>query len=222
MAGTLYVVATPIGNLGDITYRAVEVLKMVDAIACENRDRNIKLLNHLGLKKWLLEYSPANEKNSAKGIVDLLLSGKNIALVSDAGMPNISDPGRVLVQEALKAGIKIVPIPGISALTTVLSVSPFPAKRVAFLGFLPKSQGKLEKELLLFKSIEAEIVAFVSKYQIKKFLLSVKKIFGNAEIMIGREMTKLNEEYRIGKVDEILQEGIEEKGEFTVVIYNRI
>ena len=118
MSGILYVVSTPIGNFGDITKRALEILESVDIIACENRDRHIKLLNHYNIKKRLIEYSPANEKNSSRGIVKLLLEGKNIALVSDAGAPGLSDPGAILVEEARRNSVKIVPAPGVSALTT--------------------------------------------------------------------------------------------------------
>lgn len=221
MSGILYVVATPIGNLGDMTYRAVEVLQSVDAIACENRERHLKLLNHYGIKKRLFEYSPSNEKNSAKGLVALLEEGKNLALTSDAGVPALSDPGKVLVEEARAHGIQVIPIPGASALTTLLSVSGNSCKRVIFLGFLAKTPGKQEKELKLLKDIDAVLVIFVSQYQIKKLLESVNKILGNVEILIGREMTKVNEEFLSGKVEDIIQSGITEKGEFTLAVFNQ-
>lgn len=216
--GKLYIVGTPIGNLSDMTPRAAETLASVDVIACENRDRHIKLLNHLGIKKHLIEYSPANEKNSAKGILKLLQEGKNIALVSDAGMPGVSDPGRYVVEEARKNGIKIVPAPGVSALTTVLSMSGFSASRVVFLGFLSKSPGKITKELKLYKELDAVLVLFVSSYQLKKLLEGLIKVFGNVEIVIGREMTKLNEEYLSGTVEGFLEKLPEERGEFTLAV----
>ncbi len=222
MNGVLYVVATPIGNLGDITLRALEVLKSVDSIACENKERHIKLLNHYGIKKHLLVYSPANEKNSARGIVKLLLEGKSIALVSDAGIPALSDPGAFVIEEARNNGIKVIPLPGASALTTLLAASGIPAKRIVFLGFLPKAAGKQEKELKEYKGFNGGIILFTPQYHIKKILSVVNKIFGNVEIIIGREMTKLNEEYIHGKIEDIIGKGFEERGEFTLLINNRI
>lgn len=217
-AGKLYVVGTPIGNLSDITPRAKETLASVDTIACENRDRHVRLLNHLGIKKHLIEYSPANEKNSAKGIVKLLLEGKNIALVSDAGMPGVSDPGRYVVEEARNNGVTVIPIPGVSALTTLLAVSGFSSSRVVFLGFLSKSPGKIAKELRLYKDLDAVLVLFVSSYQLKKLLEGLNKVFGNVEIVIGREMTKLNEEYLRGTVEGFLGNLPEDRGEFTLAV----
>jgi 16S rRNA (cytidine1402-2'-O)-methyltransferase len=221
MTGTLYIVATPIGNLADITLRALDTLKSVDYIACENRERHLKLLSYYQIHKRLFEYSPANEKNSSKGLVQLLLEGKNIALVSDAGVPSVSDPGRVLIQDAILAKVPIVPIPGPSALTSLLSVSGFSQGSVVFLGFLSKSAGKQRKELSLYLEIRALLVIFVSSYQIKKLLEVIYKIFGNAEIIIGREMTKLNEEFIRGRVLEIISQGFLEKGEFTIAFLTR-
>ena len=220
MAGDLYIVATPIGNLADITFRAIEVLGFVDIIACENRDRHIKLLNHYQIKKRLIEYSPANERNSSKGIVKLLLEGKNVALVSDAGVPTLSDPGRVLIQDAVKEGVRVIPIPGASAITAIASVSTEHPKRLVFLGFLSKSNSKQEKELLLFKEMDCSIIVFVSQYHIKFFLNTINKIFGNVDIIIGREMTKINEEFIRGKVVDLVNCEFEERGEFTVEIEN--
>jgi 16S rRNA (cytidine1402-2'-O)-methyltransferase len=218
--GRLYIVATPIGNLEDITIRALETLKAVDIIACENRARHLKLLNRYEIKKRIIEYSPANEKNSAAGIVKLINEGNDIALVSDAGTPSISDPGRILVETAVKAGIEIFPIPGVSALTAILSVSGFGANRIFFLGFMPKKEGKITKELSLVKDIDGTIVFFISQYNIKKTLSLVNNIYPNSEIIIGREMTKLNEEFLRGKPRELMDLDFPEKGEFTVAINN--
>ncbi|MGA2141877.1 MAG: 16S rRNA (cytidine(1402)-2'-O)-methyltransferase [Brevinematales bacterium] len=222
MSGILYVVATPIGNLGDITKRALEILESVDIIACENRDRHIKLLNHYNIKKRLIEYSPANEKNSSRGIVKLLLEGKNIALVSDAGAPGLSDPGAVLVEEARRNSVKIVPVPGASALTTLLSVSGLPFKRTVFIGFLPKSPGHIEKELKLYKDFNGAVVFFANQRHVKKILELINKIFGNVDVIIGREMTKMNEEYIEDNVLSLIEKGFDERGEFTILIYNRL
>ena len=218
MDGTLYIVTTPIGNLSDITLRALETLKAVDVIACENRDRHIKLLNHYEIKKHLIEYSPANEVNSSKGIIRLLRDGKNIALVSDAGAPGVSDPGRVLASEAAKEGIKVVPIPGVSALTTILSVAGLSGKHIVFIGFLPKTSGKLTRELEQYKGSGSVVVLFESQYRIKKLLDYINNIYGNVEIIVGREMTKVNESFLRGQVSEVLAMDFPEKGEFTLAV----
>lgn len=220
MSGTLYVVATPIGNLGDISARAIETLKSVDAIAAENPRHHLKLLNHLEMKKRILECSPANEKNSAPGIVKLLEQGQNIALVSDAGVPLLSDPGRMIVDTAISAGIEVIPVPGPSALTALLSVSGFSSNPFIFLGFLPKKEGKASKMLKQFCEIPSTIVLFCSHYHLKKTLQMIYHIFENAEIIIGREMTKLNEEYLRGSVSELLEAEITPKGEFTIAVNN--
>ncbi len=221
MPGKLYIVATPIGNLNDITLRGLETLRNVDIIACENVERHLKLLSHFKIKKRLFEYSPKSEEASAKGIVKEILGGKNVALVSDAGTPLISDPGRKLISLSREQNIEIIPIPGVSALSTIISISGFPSKNVIFLGFLPKSEGKIKKEFTKFINIEATIVFFSSPYQIKKVLPIINKIFGNVEIIIGREMTKENEEFIAGNLEEIIEIGFKEKGEFTVAFFNK-
>ncbi len=219
MSGQLFVVATPIGNLEDITLRALHTLKEVDLIACENRNRHLKLLNYYEIKKRLIEVSPANEKNSANGIVHLLEEGKKIALVSDAGVPAISDPGRFVIRTALDAGFDVIPIPGVSAFTTLASVSGLPNHRILFLGFLSKKPGKISRELSSFRDFDGMIVIFVSQYQIKKLLQIVNKIFENADIVVGREMTKINESFLRGKASELLEMDFPEKGEFSVGIF---
>ncbi len=221
MPGILYVVSTPIGNLSDITLRALEVLKAVDAIACENRERHIKLLNHYGIKKRLLTYSPANEINSAKGLVKLLLGGSDIALVSDAGVPGLSDPGMVLVEEALKNSINVIPVPGASALTAILSVSGLAFKKTLFIGFMPKSLSRIEKELKEYRNFNGAIVLFLNQRHLKNILHLINKILGDVEIIIGREMTKINEEFIRGKAGELLNCIIEDRGEFTLLINNK-
>ncbi len=221
MPGTLYIVSTPIGNLGDITDRALRTLKSVDIIACENSKRHLKLLSHFEIRKKVIEYSPKNEEHSANGILKLLLEGKNVALVSDAGTPIISDPGKKLLSILKEKKIKIVPIPGVSALTTLLSVCSFSTKNIVFLGFLPKTEGKIKKELMKFINIEATIVLFSSPYQVKKILNIINKIYGNVEIIIGREMTKENEEFIEGHLEDVLNKGFNELGEFTIAFLNK-
>ncbi len=220
MPGTLYVVGTPIGNLSDITLRALETLRAVDIIACENRNHHLKLLNHFEIKKRIIEVSPANEKNSAAGIVKLLQEGNDIALVSDAGTPGLSDPGGLVVDSVRLAGLPVIPIPGPSALASLFSVAGMPGKRILFLGFLSKKSGKLEKELTAWKDTDTDmtIILYVSPYQVKKVLESINKTLGNVEILVGREMTKAHEEYLRGPVEAILQHDFPEKGEFSLAV----
>ncbi|QJR22320.1 16S rRNA (cytidine(1402)-2'-O)-methyltransferase [Brevinematales bacterium NS] len=216
--GTLYVVATPIGNLEDISVRALETLKGVDRIACEHPDRHRKLLTHFGIHKPILQVSAANEANSARGIVELLLRGETIALVSDAGTPGISDPGKYVVERAREKGIPVVPIPGPSALTAILSVLGESPKDVVFVGFLPKTPGKLQKILRAYENLEITFVAFVSSFQIKKFLQKLNETWGNVEILIGREITKVHETWLSGRVSDILSGELPEEGEWTIAV----
>ncbi|MCX7882560.1 MAG: 16S rRNA (cytidine(1402)-2'-O)-methyltransferase [Brevinematales bacterium] len=216
--GTLYVVATPIGNLEDISIRALETLKQVDKIACEHPDRHKKLLTSYGIHKPLLQVSAANEPNSAKGIVALLLRGENIALVSDAGTPGISDPGKYVVELARQQGVAIVPIPGPSALTALLSVVGESPKDVAFVGFLPKSTAKIKKILKTYQNLDVTFVAFVSSFQIKNFLKILNETWGNVEILIGREITKVHETWLSGNVEDIVVSDLPEEGEWTIAV----
>lgn len=216
--GTLYVVATPIGNLEDISVRALETLKGVDRIACEHLDRHRKLLTHFGIHKPILQVSAANEENSARGIVELLLRGETIALVSDAGTPGISDPGKYVVELARGKGIPVVPIPGPSALTAILSVVGQSPKDVVFVGFLPKTPGKVQKILRTYESLEITFVAFASSFQIKKFLQKLNETWGNVEILVGREITKVHETWLSGRVSDILSGELPEEGEWTIAI----
>lgn len=220
MGGCLYVVATPIGNLEDITFRAVKTLKTVSCIACENISRTRILLAHFDIKgKKLIECSPANEKNSAKGILGLLESGNDIALVSDAGTPCISDPGVAVVSLAAENGCKIIPIPGVSALTTLLSVSGMGGEAYIFLGFLPKKEGAILKILQKYASIDAVLVIYESGRRIKKLLNLLKSVNTNADVTVGKELTKLYETlYRgnVAELEEVFQD--EEKGEFVLAL----
>jgi len=216
--GTLYVVATPIGNLDDISVRALETLKSVDRIACEHPERHRKLLSHFDIHKPLLQISAANEVNSAKGIVSLLLKGENIAVVSDAGVPGVSDPGKYVVELARREGVPIVPIPGPSALTAMLSMLGESPKDVLFVGFLPKTTGKIARILRQYEEMELTLVMFVSSFQIKNFLKILNEYWGNVEIIIGREITKVHETWLAGKVLEILEQELPEAGEWTVAV----
>lgn len=217
-AGKLFVVGTPIGNLADMTYRAVETLASADVVACENRDRHLKLLNHYNIHKRLIEISPANEANGAKGVVKLIAEGNVVALVSDAGMPTVSDPGRTVVSAVREAGFAVEVVPGASAFTTILAASGWTSTPSAFLGFLSKKTGKIERELESFKGLDGTLVLFVSQFQARKVLEAAAKVFPDSQVCIGREMTKVNEEFIFGTAAELLDKGFVEKGEFTMAI----
>lgn len=223
MKGTLYIVSTPIGNLKDITYRAVETLKDVDYIFCEDTRISSRLLNHYDIKKQLKSMNAVNENKVSKEVLSILLDGKNIAYLSDAGTPLISDPGRILVKTAREAGIKIVPIPGPSALTAMLSVNNFVGKTVIFEGFLEKKQEKNKKKLKALMEIGDIIVVYESPYRIIKLLESIKEVNEEIQVLVGRELTKKFEEIISGNCGEIIRyfEGKQIKGEFTVLISSK-
>lgn len=171
---SLFIVATPIGNLSDITLRAVETLSVVDLIVCEDTRHTLQLLNHLGIKKPLISYHQYSKIQKIEQIVDSLKNGKEIAMVSDAGTPSISDPGSSLIQGAIKANIKVIPIPGVSALTTLLSVSGLELSEWSFYGFLPNKKGRQSKIIKIVDSRKPSII-FESPYRIKKLLKELKE-----------------------------------------------
>ncbi len=215
----LYIVGTPIGNLDDITIRAVQTLKDVSVIACENIPRTKILLSHLGiLNKKLIECSPANEKNSAQGIIQLLLQGQEVALVSDAGTPCVSDPGVLLVKLVSEQGFPVIPIPGVSALTTMLSVAGIGGENVIFTGFLSKKEGQLIKTLQQFADKNNVIVVFLPCRRVKKFLKTLKDLSIYADITLGRELTKTYETFYRGSIEDIDIDESECRGEFVAVL----
>lgn len=224
--GKLFVVATPIGNLGDITLRALEILKSVDYIACEDTRITSKLLNHYQIKKPLISYFQHSKVSKLDKLIGLLRVGKNIALVTDAGTPGISDPGQKLIEAAIEAKIEIEPIPGPSALIAALSVAGIPTDNFLFLGFLPKKKGrqKLLKSLsssfakaTADKQEKRVIVFYESPYRINKTLNDVQNYLGDREVVVCRELTKKFEEIYRGRISEILPR-VKPKGEFVVVI----
>ncbi len=220
----LYVIASPIGNMEDITMRAARVLREdVDLVFCEDTRQTRKLLNHLGL--GLPAYSLHSHSTEARinQAVNALLDGKKIAYLTDAGTPGISDPGARLVQEAAKNGIPVIPLPGPSALTALISACGFPDKEVIFAGFLSKKDGRRKNELKRLGEFDGLIVVYESPHRIIKLLAAIDEIFPGREIVIGREMTKIHEEFIRGSASEILKNEalITWKGEFSVVIRNR-
>lgn len=221
-SGILQIVATPIGNLQDITLRALETFKSVDFIACEDTRVTSKLLNHYSIKKPLISYHQHSELKKIDFIVDKLKEGSNIALVTDAGTPGISDPGNILVAEAVKNDIEIHPIPGSSALASIISIAGIDLQKFLFLGFPPHKKGRetFFKEVISFKY---PVIYYESPHRFIKNLELLKLLECSKRIIIGRELTKIFEEVQRGNVEEILsyyQENKDKiKGEFVVIVY---
>ena len=213
----LYIVSTPIGNLEDITLRALNVLKNSDKILCEDTRRSIKLLNHYKISKQLVSNYKFNEKKIASKIVEDIKSGQVVSMISDAGTPTISDPGLVLITECIKNKVKIFPIPGVSAIATAMSVSGFQDQYI-FYGFLSKKQTAIEKELKKLKEYKFNLVFFIPAIKINFYIKLFKKYLHERKVFIGREMTKIHETFYRHNLDKF--PGFKEnlKGELTVVI----
>lgn len=221
MSGKLYIVATPIGNLEDITLRAIRVLKEADVIACEDTRNTRKLLSRYAIDKPLLSYHEHNEMEKAKELISLLVEGKSVAVVSDAGTPGISDPGYRLVKMALERGILVLPVPGPSAAVSALSVSGLPTPSFAYFGFPPRTKKRLSDYLVRIKGYPETLVFYESPKRVVKTLRLMLEALGDRRISLSREMTKLYEETFTGRISEVLSElekKGELKGEFTIVV----
>jgi 16S rRNA (cytidine1402-2'-O)-methyltransferase len=220
MAGVLYIVATPIGNLEDITLRALRILKEVDLIAAEDTRHTQHLLSHYGVKTALTSYHEHNERRKAQLLVERLRRGEKIALVTDAGTPAISDPGYRLVSAAIAAAIPVTPIPGPSAVTAVLTASGLPPNRFAFEGFLPGTKKDRRGRLLELQDDSRTLVFYESPHRLKESLSDIREILGDREIVLAREMTKVHEEFRRGLVSELVAklENQELRGEITLAV----
>jgi len=218
--GNLFVVATPIGNLEDLSFRALRILGEVDIIACEDTRQTKKLLNKNNLKKRLISYFQPKERQKIPLIINLLKEGKDVALVSDAGTPGLSDPGYLLIREAIREEIKLIPIPGASALTAALTASGLPTDRFLFIGFPPAKKEKTRKLLKSLKTEESTLVFYVPSRKILFFLEFIKEVIGNREAVIAREMTKIHEEFLRGRIEELIEKlsGKTLKGEATVLV----
>ena len=213
----LYCVATPIGNLGDITLRAINILKNSDTILCEDTRVSKKLLNHLKINKELISYHKFNEQKKIKQILELLRENKIISIISDAGTPTISDPGKILIRECIKEGLDIYPIPGASAVSASISISGFSDKYL-FLGFLPEKKRDLTNQFKKVSQIGCSIVFFISPNKFDKIKDQLSIFFSDREILICREITKFYEEYQRCSVKNLDKLSINKKGEITVVI----
>ena len=216
----LYIVSTPIGNLEDITLRALNVLKNSDKILCEDTRRSLKLLNYYNIKKQLISYHKFNEKKLTSSIIELIQKGKKISIISDAGTPLISDPGLILLKECIKKKIRIFPIPGVSAVTTAMSVSSFDEKYF-FYGFLPKKIKELDKIAEDLKNYNFNIVFFIPALKINFYLKFFKKYFYDRKIFLAREMTKIHETFYRENLQDFKGLGTDVKGELTVVLSKR-
>ena len=215
---TLYLVPTPIGNLNEMTPRAIDVLNSVDVIACEDTRNSGQLLKHFDISKRLIAYQNFNEASSTKGIINLLSQGNNIALISDAGYPLINDPGQRVVSEVTALGYNVVPISGCSAFLNALVASGLIARPFIFIGFLPPSTHDCVKKLRLYQSYPMTLIMYEAPHRIEKMLQSCLDVLGDRHICIGRELTKVHEEFIRGTISEILPIASELKGEMVVVI----
>jgi 16S rRNA (cytidine1402-2'-O)-methyltransferase len=221
MAGVLYVVATPIGNLEDISLRALRILKEVDLIAAEDTRHTRILLDHYEIRTPLVSYHEHNEKTQAPRLAERLAHGENIALVSDAGTPAISDPGYRLVVEALRIGIRVTPIPGASALASALSASGLPTDRFVFEGFLPSKKSERESRLEALRGERRTVVFYEAPHRLKDALTAMQRILADREIVVGRELSKIHEEFLRGTIDEVIAQLAERevKGEITIIVH---
>lgn len=218
MNGKLYIVATPIGNLEDMTLRAIRILKEVDLIAAEDTRNTLKLLNYFEIKKPLVSYHRHNEDIKKDNIIQKLKEGKNIAIVSDAGTPGISDPGQVIVKEAINENIEVIPIPGACAAINALICSGLDTKEFTFFGFLPLNK-KLRKEKL--EEIENEtktIIIYEAPHKLENTLRDLKEFLNERKVVIARELTKIHEEFIRGSIDEIIDRAKYLKGEIIILI----
>mgnify|MGYP000492093689 FL=1 len=216
-SNSLYIVSTPIGNLDDITIRAIEILKKSDIILCEDTRRSLTLLNHLKIKKKLISYHKFNEKKQIAIAIEHIKKGKILSLVSDAGTPLLSDPGRLLVNECIAEGIRIIPIPGVSSITAAMTASGFKDKFL-FYGFLPKTENELDKVLRALSEFQYSQVFFIPGLKVNFYLRKFKKYFTGRKLMIGKEITKIHENFLRNDIDkfQLLKNSL--KGEITMVV----
>ena len=214
---SLYIVSTPIGNLDDITFRAIDVLKKSDFILCEDTRHSLKLLNHFKIKKKLISHHKFNEKKQVSNIIEHINQGKILSLISDAGTPLLSDPGRLLVNKCIENNINVIPIPGVSSIVTAMSISGF-RDQFLFYGFLPKKENELEKVLSVLSKVTFSQIFFIPALKINFYLKFFKKYFLGRKLLIAKELTKIHETFFRENVDEVKLFKNQLKGELTIVI----
>jgi 16S rRNA (cytidine1402-2'-O)-methyltransferase len=215
--GTLFVVATPIGNLADITSRALETLKQVDLIACEDTRQTVKLLNHFGIQKPLTSYHDFNEEKKAEELLQKLVGNTNVALVSDAGTPAISDPGYRIVHLCRERGIPVVAIPGPNAAVAAVSASGLPSDEFLFVGFLPATKNARRHKLGALANVTSTLVFYEAPHRIEEVLSDMQDMLGDREVCVSRELTKIHEEHLFGRLSEV-RSRVKAMGEFVVVV----
>jgi 16S rRNA (cytidine1402-2'-O)-methyltransferase len=215
--GTLFIVATPIGNLRDISSRALEILQQVDLIACEDTRHTIKLLNHFGIQKPLTSYHEFNEEKKAEEIAERLAGKTSIAIVSDAGTPAIADPGYRLVRLCRQRRIPVVPIPGPNAAVTALSASGLPSDEFMFAGFLPAKKNARRTRLAELANVIATVIFYEAPHRIDATLEDMQEVLGDREVCVARELTKIHEEYLFGTLSQVRPQ-IKTLGEFVIVV----
>ena len=215
---TLYIVATPIGNLEDITLRALRVLKEVDLIAAEDTRQTLKLLNHYEINKPLISYHRHNEETKSEILIEKLRNGENIALVSDAGTPGICDPGEEVIKKAIEDNIEVIPIPGACAMINALIVSGISTKEFEFLGFLPLNKKLRRQKLKEIENSSKTIIIYEAPHKMKTTLGDLKEILKDRKIVLARELTKIHEEFIRKSIDELLSEIDTIKGEMILII----
>jgi 16S rRNA (cytidine1402-2'-O)-methyltransferase len=220
MPGTLYLVATPIGNLQDMTFRAVETLKTVDLVACEDTRHTRKLLNHYGISNKLVSYHEHNEQQRAEELTALLKDGKSIAVVSDAGTPAICDPAFRIVRKAREIGAPVVPIPGAAAFVSALIIYGLPYDSIFFGGFLPSKKNERQRRLEEVRQIPATLIFYETPHRLAKSLIDCREVLGNRAAVVARELTKLHEETVGGRLEDLAKVFSEKavKGEIVLVI----
>ena len=218
MAGTLYLVATPIGNLDDITLRALKVLKNVDLIAAEDTRHTLGLLNHFEISKPLISYYKQTEKSKSEVLIPKLLEGKDIAIVSDAGTPGISDPGEEIVKQAIANNIKVVPIPGACAFVNAIIASGMPTNEFEFVGFLSANKKEKKDKLEALKYDTRTLIFYEAPHKLKSTLEVMLEVLGNRKIVLAREITKIHEEFIRGELSTILEQFVDIKGEFVIIL----
>tara|TARA_Y100000591_G_C21827571_1_gene697586 strand:+ start:1389 stop:2216 length:828 start_codon:yes stop_codon:yes gene_type:complete len=217
----LHIVTTPIGNLDDITLRAIEVLKNSDIIICEDTRHSLKLLNHFKIKKKLISYHKFNEKKQISSIIEHINDGKILSLISDAGTPLLSDPGRLLLNECVMKNIKVIPIPGVSSITAAMSVSGF-KDQFLFYGFLPKKENELNKVLSNLSNLEFSTVFFLPAVKINFYLKKFKEFYAGRKILIAKEISKVHEAFFREDINTLPLINNSIKGELTVVISEKV
>ena len=218
MLGKLYLVATPIGNLEDITLRAIRILKEVDYIIAEDTRQTLKLLNHFEITKPMISYHRHSKEEKVQMIFEMLKQGKNMALVSDAGTPVISDPGEEIVKKAIEEGISIISIPGPCALINALIASGIDAKEFTFLGFLPLNKKLRKEKLKEIENAQKTMILYEAPHKLLSTLADLKEITYDRNIVLAKEMTKIHEQYFSGTAEELLEMQKEPKGEFVIII----